>query len=79
MPILASFGEKNGIAFPMLSDPDSAVIRRYGILNPEGNGFPFPGTFLIDGEGTVRAKLFLDGYRDRHTNAALIEAAGAID
>jgi hypothetical protein len=31
--ILADFAEERGIAFPLLSDADSAVIRAYGILN----------------------------------------------
>ena len=31
--ILAAFAKQNGITFPLLSDPGSATIRRYGILN----------------------------------------------
>ena len=31
--ILADFGEQQGITFTMLSDPDSATIKRFGILN----------------------------------------------
>jgi hypothetical protein len=31
--ILATFAEERGITFPLLSDQDSAVIARYGILN----------------------------------------------
>jgi len=31
--ILADFSKRNGITFPLLSDPGSATIRRYGILN----------------------------------------------
>ena len=30
---LARFAERHGVAFPLLSDADSAVIRRFGILN----------------------------------------------
>ncbi len=32
--ILASFSAQRGITFPLLSDPGSATIKRYGILNP---------------------------------------------
>jgi peroxiredoxin len=32
--ILASFSKQRGITFPLLSDPGSATIKRYGILNP---------------------------------------------
>ena len=31
--ILAAFIRQRGITFPLLSDPDSSTIRRYGILN----------------------------------------------
>jgi peroxiredoxin len=31
--VLAAFAKQNGITFPLLSDPGSATIRRYGILN----------------------------------------------
>jgi hypothetical protein len=39
---------------------------------------PYPGTFLIDKDGVIRAKLFLDGYRERHATEELIKAAEAI-
>ena len=32
---LAAFAEAHAIPFPLLSDPDSAVIRSYGILNTD--------------------------------------------
>ncbi|MDA2932837.1 redoxin domain-containing protein [Acidobacteria bacterium AH-259-D05] len=31
--ILADFAQRHGITYTMLSDPDSATIKRYGILN----------------------------------------------
>jgi peroxiredoxin len=31
--ILQGFAEKHGIGYPLLSDQDSAVIRRFGIFN----------------------------------------------
>lgn len=40
-------------------------------------GIPHPGTYLIDKEGTVRAKLFLERYQERHSTEALVEAAEA--
>jgi peroxiredoxin len=49
VPILADFSKRRGITFPLLSDPGSATIKRYGILNttvPETNhratAFRFP-------------------------------------
>jgi peroxiredoxin len=70
------------IAFPLLSDPKSQTIEAYHIRNPSARGktegVPYPGTFILDREGVIRAKLFLEGYRERHTTNALIEAAKAV-
>ena len=47
--VLADFSARRGITFPLLSDPGSSTIKKYGILNttvPETNkqafGIPFP-------------------------------------
>jgi peroxiredoxin len=49
VPILADFSKRRGTTFPLLSDPGSATIKRYRILNttvPEANqqsyGIRFP-------------------------------------
>ena len=80
--MLAKFADKRKITFPLLSDPGSKTIRAYGLLNKEAKGrtegIPYPGTVLIDKEGVIRGKLFLEGYRDRHSTAELIKAARAI-
>ena len=80
--VLAKFAADRQITFPLLSDSDSQVIKSFGILNKEASGrtagIPYPGTYLIDGKGVIRAKLFLDGYKDRHATEALIEAAAAL-
>ncbi len=80
--VLAAFADARGIQFPLLSDPDSKTIEAYGILNKEATGkakgIPYPGTFVIDKEGVVRAKLFKDGFKDRAASAELIEAAKAV-
>ena len=81
--VLKTFSDRNKITFPMLSDPESKVIEDYHILNPAAKGkaagVPYPGTFVIDSMGVIRAKVFLEGYRDRHTIDALIQAAKAVD
>jgi peroxiredoxin len=73
--VLADFAKSKGITFPLLSDVGSKTIDAYGIHDPEGNGYPHPGTFLVDKEGVIRAKLFEDGYKKRHSTDALLEAA----
>jgi peroxiredoxin len=95
--ILAAFSDQHGIMFPLLSDPGSATIKRYGILNtvaqealgPNKNdpaviaqaklyvsangttermlGIPFPGTFIVDRAGRVKARFFEGSYTVRNT------------
>jgi peroxiredoxin len=70
------------IAFPLLSDPGSKTIEAYHIRNEaakgRAEGVPNPGTFIQNQTGVIRAKPFLEGFRDRHTTDALIEAAKAV-
>lgn len=80
--VLAKFAENQKITFPLLSDPDSKVIKDYGLLNKEAKGktegIPYPGTMLIDKDGVIRAKLFHDGVIARHGPDDLIKAAAGI-
>jgi peroxiredoxin len=76
--ILKRFTARSAITYPLLSDVGSKTIDAYGIRNKEAperwNGIPYPGTFVIDQKGIIRAKLFLDGYKERHAVEALVEA-----
>ena len=80
--VLKRFSDRARITFPLLSDPGSKTIDAYHIRNEAAKGkaagVPKPGTFVLDREGAIRAKLFLEGYRDRHTTDALIEAAKSV-
>ena len=80
--ILKAFSDRMKIAFPLLSDPESKTIDAYHIRNEaakgRAEGVPNPGTFILDRERMIRAKLFLEGYRERHSTEALIEAAKTI-
>jgi hypothetical protein len=76
--ILGRFATKHGIAYPLLSDAGSRVIRRFGILNhnmPEGDrfyGVPFPGIYLLDSRGRVQAKSFLVDHTTRPTASSFL-------
>jgi len=76
--ILKNFAERRKIRYPMLSDPDSAIIRSFGVLNDsvEKNnpfyGIPHPVTFITDGRGKVQHKYFEESYRERQTLAGLL-------
>jgi hypothetical protein len=77
---LKRFADAHQIAYPLLSDPGSAVIRKFGILNsniPEGNmfhGIPFPGDYVLSADGTVRDKRFLPNYQTRPTASGILLA-----
>jgi peroxiredoxin len=79
---LKTASERMKIAFPMLSDPESKTIDAYHIRNEaakgKAQGVPNPGTFVLDRQGVIRAKLFLEGFRVRHTTEALISAAKTV-
>ena len=76
--ILKRFAAKSAITYPLLSDAGSKTIDAYGIRNKEAperwNGIPYPGTFVIGTNGVIRAKIFLEGYKERHAVEALVEA-----
>ena len=80
--VLKTVSDRMKIAFPLLSDPGSRTIDAYHIRNDaapgKAEGVPNPGTFILDRHGIIRAKLFLEGFRERHTTEALIEAAKSI-
>jgi peroxiredoxin len=80
--LLRKFSEKANITFSLLSDPESKTIDAYHIRNKaargKAEGVPNPGTFVLDQEGVIRAKLFLEGYRDRHSTEELVKAAKAV-
>lgn len=69
---------RRGVTFLLLSDPGSKTIKAFGILNKEATGrakgVPYPGIFILDREGTIRAKLFLPGYKERYKSTDIIQA-----
>ena len=76
--ILRTFAARKGITYPLLSDPDSKVIRSYGLLNttvaentPQF-GIPYPGTFILDPLGTVKSKYFEADFRERYAASDIL-------
>jgi hypothetical protein len=69
--VLKDFTDRQHITFPLLSDPESKIIRAFDILNETvapGTAFygiPNPGTYVIDPQGRVVSKYFEDDYRER--------------
>lgn len=76
--ILKDFSDRRGITFPLLSDPESKIIRSFGILNESApkntpfSGIPYPGTYLVDRKGVVISKYFVDDFRERDTAGEIL-------
>ena len=85
--VLRAFANKQAIAFPLLSDEGSHVMRRLGLLNervqedhaaygikpdPRHTNLPYPGVFVLDEAGVIVAKRFHESYRERDSGAALL-------
>jgi hypothetical protein len=55
----------------MLADPQSQIIRRFGLFNEEIDptsrdyGIPYPATLLVDGRGVVQQKILEEHYIHR--------------
>jgi hypothetical protein len=77
--VLKGFAERKGLRYPLLADPDSTIIRAFGILNetvPKGTpfyGVPYPGTYVLDARGVVKSKFFENDYKERYTAANILE------
>jgi peroxiredoxin len=74
--------KKAGYAFPILSDSNAEVTRRYHLLHvgggPEGHDIARPAEFLVDPTGTVRWENFTEDIRVRAKADQMLAAARAI-
>ncbi|MFT4799655.1 MAG: peroxiredoxin, partial [Candidatus Azotimanducaceae bacterium] len=75
---------RNNIGFPLVKDQDSTLIKALGILNTgpqpgdSAYGIPYPGTFLVDNQGIIRAKFAEQNFRDRPSYSLLLDAAAKL-
>ena len=79
---IADYAKAGDVTFTMLSDPDSEVIRSFGILNttipPDEHpwyGIPFPGAYSIDADGVIVAKFFEHNFAVRTGPEQMLAAA----
>ena len=81
----AKFIAENKIAYPLLSDAQSEIIDRYGLRDPQykkgsrAYGVPRPVIFVLDRNGTIRAKLYEDGYIKRPPASLVIETLDKVE
>jgi peroxiredoxin len=72
---------RGAVTFSFLSDPNSAVIDRYGLRDPayakeKIDGVPRPSVFVLDQHGRIRWEKIETDYRERPSNE---EVAAALD
>ena len=75
---------RGAVTFPLLSDPKSAVVDRYGIRDPaykgeKIDGVPKPSVFVLDQKGRVRWQKIENDYRERPANEEIAAALDAIE
>ena len=70
------------IDYTLLSDPDAAIINRYGLFNqddPRGRAIPHPTAYVIDIDGVVRWKFTEVNYRIRPENEDILAALAELE
>ena len=76
-----AFIDRFGITIPVLSDRDALSFRTLGILNEQYRpgdvqyGIPHPGMIVIDRDGKVVGKLFVEAYSKRVDSVAALTFA----
>lgn len=75
--VLKAFAREHGIEYSLIADPQSQIIRSFGLLDAGGEasddhpsartGFALPGFLVIDRRGVVTEKFFGDYFYDRYT------------
>lgn len=71
---LAAYARDKGITFPLLSDADLEVIKRYGVLNEKARSIAVPVALVIDREGVVRYARTDEDYTRRPPDRELLDA-----
>jgi hypothetical protein len=72
---LRHFAKSRDIPFPLLADPRSEVIARFGLK--QDNGAAYATTFVVDARGEVRARHTEESIVFRRTGGSLLVRTGA--
>lgn len=81
---IKEFATKHGLNYPVLSDADAAVIRRFGLVDRGfkatgdlvGRDIPYAATFLVDEHGIIKEKFFEQAAENRRTTASILVLQG---
>jgi len=69
---------KQGLTFPLLSDPSLGAIRAYGVEDVE-NGIAWPAIFIVSREGTIRWRSLVETFTVRPTSDVVLDALGTAE
>ena len=78
---LAAAAEEHDVAFPLLFDENVKHVNAMGLRNTQyepgqrAYGIPYPGIFLIDAQGVIRAKFAEEDYKLRPEFSLVMEEA----
>lgn len=78
---LAAAAEEHGVEFPLLFDENVKHVNAMGLRNTQyepgqrAYGIPYPGIFLIDAQGVIRAKFAEEDYKLRPEFSLVMEEA----
>jgi hypothetical protein len=81
---IKAFATRHGLTYPILSDADASIIRRFGLVDRTfeatgdlvGKDIPYAVTFLVDEHGTIEEKFFEQAAEDRRTTASMLVLRG---
>ncbi|MDT0596420.1 peroxiredoxin family protein [Glaciecola petra] len=79
-----AFKNKYSINYPILSDNNAASVINLGILNEEYNpgeeayGIGHPGAFVLDADGMIVGKVFIEAYSSRVDAESLLNYAESV-
>ena len=77
---LKTVQEDQDIRFPLLHDEAVTIVNAFGVRNLDYEpghriyGIPYPGIFLIDPNGVIKAKFAEERYQDRPPFEDILQA-----
>ena len=82
--LLKTVQEDQNIQFTLLHDEDVSHVNAFGVRNLDYEpghrvyGIPYPGIFLVDPNGVIKAKFAEERYQDRPPFEDVLEAAAQL-
>lgn len=81
---IARFTQRRGVAYPILADPDSRIVRAFDLVDPQYppghrvHGVPVPTIYFLSPDGVIRAQLGDADYRVRPAADAVLQTLARV-